>query len=77
MKKKWDNVTKEHAVQAITKFNNEQVKAPKARSTHLIYMHQTLPAKHIRGMAYEIANKEAITKDEYLGDPKRYVFLKT
>lgn len=66
-KLEWSKVTKNHVVKAIKIYDNEDIIAPKAKSTFLKYNGRKYPAKHIRGMAYEVAFGKEISKDEYSG----------
>ena len=70
----WDNVTRDHVIKAIEKFIEENPEYPSPRNTFLLYEGKKLPAKHIRGMAYEIANHAGISKDDYAGglETKRF-----
>ncbi|MGE5499544.1 MAG: hypothetical protein ACM3Q2_15795 [Syntrophothermus sp.] len=64
---KWLNIKREHVLEAIELFDASRSDYPAARSTFLFYKNKRYPAKHIRGMAYEMANKEAISKEAYTG----------
>ena len=76
MQSRWNNVKSEHIIKAIKLFELKQQKYPKARSTFLINDAKRYPAKHIRGIAYEIANKEKISKDDYSGGKETADFLR-
>ncbi len=67
MNKGWGNIKKEHVIKAIKEFENSFVKYPKARNTFLLFNGKTYPAKHIRWLAYKIANKREISKEEFAG----------
>jgi len=75
MKINWKIVTRDHVLKAIEKFNTENIKAPKARSTFLLHEGQSLPAKHIRGMAYEIATGIRLSKEDYTGGQETVDFF--
>jgi len=76
MNAKWNNVKNEHVLQAIKKFNSINEIIPKAKNTFLIYQNNKYPAKHVRGMAYEIANGEEISKNDYSGGEETCRFLR-
>ena len=63
----WKNVKKEHIIKSIQNFEQFVYDYPKAKNTFLIFNGKKYPAKHIRGMAYELGNKEKIKKSEYSG----------
>jgi very-short-patch-repair endonuclease len=63
----WNKVTREDVEKAIKKFLEDTPEYPMPRSTFLLYDNKKLPAKHIRGMAYKIANGKEISKDDYAG----------
>lgn len=63
----WGNIKSEHIIEAIRKFDREQPKVPSSRNTFLKFEGKLYPAKHIRGMAYKIANKVEISKEDYHG----------
>ena len=67
MQTNWEKVTKEHILLAIQEFDNS--KEPYARSwnTFLLYNDIEYPAKHIRWLAFRIANKKEISKETYNG----------
>lgn len=67
MKNNWKSITKEDVIKAIEIFNRDNPDYPKPRNTFLIYKNQKLPAKHIRGMAYKVANNKEIRKSEFTG----------
>ncbi len=74
-KEKWDKITKEHIVKAIEEFEKSQKKYPGAKNTFLIYKGDKFPAKTIRGLAFEIANKETLGKDQYSGGKETVKFF--
>lgn len=63
----WNEITASDVVEAIRIFDSEHPKYPKARSTFLIYENKSYPAKHIRGMAYQVHFGEEISKSDYTG----------
>ena len=72
---KWDKVTAEHVFQAIERLEAGDNKFPPPRNTFLVYNGKQYPAKHIRGMAYEIACGVALSKDDYSGGDDTERFL--
>jgi|LSQX01.2.fsa_nt_gb very-short-patch-repair endonuclease len=76
MKKLWNNVTKEDVKKAIDLFEKTDENYPKPRNTFLIYKNKTYPAKHIRGLAYMVANNKEISKSEYNGGQETANFFK-
>jgi hypothetical protein len=75
MKNLWKNVRREHVIEAIQEFEKSNLDYPKARNTFLIYNHKKYPAKHIRGLAFEIANNREIKKSEYSGGQETVNFF--
>jgi hypothetical protein len=67
MKNLWNNVRRKHVIDAIRKFEKLKPNYPKPRSTFLVFKGKRYPAKHIRGLAFAIANKRKIGKSEYSG----------
>lgn len=63
----WKDITKEDVIKAIEIFNRDNPEYPGPRNTFLIYDNKKLPAKHIRGMAYKVANNKKISKSEFGG----------
>lgn len=76
MKKLWDNVKASDVKKAIKFFDNDLENFPQPKNTFLIYNGKKYPAKHIRGIAYKIANKEEILKSEYSGGKETSDFFK-
>jgi len=76
MKKLWDNITASDIVKAIELFDRTNENYPEPRNTFLIYNDKKYPAKHIRGLAYFIANKKEISKSEYSGGQETANFFK-
>lgn len=75
MKKSWNNITAIDVKKAIELFDKKNENYPEPRNTFLIYNDKKYPAKHIRGLAYLIANKEEISKSEYNGGEETVNFL--
>lgn len=71
----WNNVKKEHILKAITEFDKGLEKYKEARNTILLYTNKRYPAKHIRGMAYKIANGAPISKNDYAGGQETVNFF--
>ena len=65
--KLWNNITRDDVIKAIQLFDASHKPYPEPRNTFLIYNNKKYPAKHIRGMAYLIANKQEISKQEFSG----------
>ena len=63
----WDSVTKEHILLAIQEFENSKEPYTPSRNTFLLLNNIEYPAKHIRWLAYKIANKQEISKESYNG----------
>jgi hypothetical protein len=76
MNPKWGNVKNEHVLAAIIKLESSGEAFPEPKSTYLIFEGKPYPAKHIRGMAYEIANGEPIGKNDYSGGDETVNFLR-
>ncbi len=67
MKLKWENVKRKHIIKAIKLFESGSVSPTKSKSTFLLHNNKEYPAKFIRGLAYEIANRKMLDKDDYSG----------
>jgi hypothetical protein len=76
MKKLWDNIKASDIIRAIELFDRTNENYPEPRNTFLIYNDKKYPAKHIRGLAYFIANKKEISKREYSGGQETATFFK-
>ncbi|MEO0115354.1 MAG: hypothetical protein ABIK93_07740 [candidate division WOR-3 bacterium] len=76
MKNLWNNIKREHVIKAIQKFEKLNPDYPKPRNTFLVYNGKIYPAKHIRGLAFEIANNKEIKKSEYSGGQETVNFFK-
>ena len=76
MKNLWNNVERKHVIKAIRKFEKLNPDYPKPRNTFLIYNGKRYPAKHIRGLAFEIANNKEIKKSEYSGGQETVNFFR-
>ncbi|HPT71565.1 MAG TPA: hypothetical protein PLE74_04730 [Candidatus Cloacimonadota bacterium] len=71
----WANVTNGHILLAIQEFENSKEPYPPARNTFLLFNNREYPAKHIRGLAYKIANKSEISKNDYNGGKETVKFF--
>ena len=71
----WVEITKEDVVKAIEKFLNDNPEYPEPRSTFLVYEEKKLPAKHIRGMAYQEHYGVEIAKSEFGGGSETVRFF--
>ncbi|MCK4346984.1 MAG: hypothetical protein KAW47_00055 [Thermoplasmatales archaeon] len=67
MSKLWSNIKRAHVLRAIQLFDRKAGNYPEARNTFLIHNGKKYPAKHIRGLAYQIVNKKEISKYDYSG----------
>lgn len=76
MKKLWNNITANDVIKAIELFDRTNENYPEPRNTFLIYNDKKYPAKHIRGLAYYVANKKEISKSEYSGGEETAKFFK-
>ena len=74
-KKKWSEITREDVINAVHKFELENPDFPEAKSTFLLYNGKKYPAKHIRGMAYEVHYNEKISKGEFSGGAETVRFF--
>ena len=63
----WDNKTVKDVKTAIEIFDSAPDKYPKAKNTFLIFNDKKYPAKPIRGIAYFVANKSEISRNDYSG----------
>mgnify|MGYP000881678212 CR=1 FL=1 len=72
----WNKISRDDIIQAIKEFDTSVVSYPEPRNTYLIYNNKRYPAKHIRGMAYKIANGREISKNEYSGGQETASFFK-
>ncbi len=72
----WNNISRDNVIKAIEIFDSSKVTYPEPRNTFLIYNSKRYPAKHIRGMAYQIANNREISKNEYSGGQETANFFR-
>jgi hypothetical protein len=74
----WEKVKEAHVIKAIEEYNGLSIKdrGPEAKSTFLMFQGNSYPAKHIRGMAYKLANGREISKEDYYGGNETAVFLR-
>lgn len=63
----WDKITRGDVIKAIQLFDTTNKSYPESRNTFLIFNNNKYPAKHIRGLAYFIANKQEISKQDFSG----------
>lgn len=63
----WIDITREDVIGAIEKFLADNPEYPEPRSTFLVYGGKKLPAKHIRGMAYQEHYGVQISKNDFGG----------
>ena len=75
MSKQWDNITADDVIKAIELFDTSHEPYPEPRNTFLIYDNKKYPAKHIRGMAYYVANKKETSKPEFSGGEETVKFF--
>lgn len=64
---KWADVTREDVLEAIRRFLVHAPEHPAAKNTFLLHEGRQIPAKHIRGMAYEIHFGEKAHKSDFTG----------
>ena len=74
-KYKWNEVTAADVITAISIFDSENPEYPEPRSTFLVYNGKKYPAKHIRGMAYQVHFGIAISKNDYAGGQETVRFF--
>jgi len=72
----WNNITKEDVIKAIELFDSIQDTYPEPLNTFLLYNNKKYPAKHIRGLAYLIANNKEISKNDYSGGQETANFFR-
>lgn len=75
MNTKWGNITADDVKKAIELFSNSIESYPEPRNTFLVYNGKKYPAKHIRGLAFYIANGREISKSEYNGGQETVNFF--
>ena len=71
----WTKVSYHDVLKAIEIFNRDNPEYPEPKVTFLIYNGKKLPAKHIRGMAYEVAYGKEIKKSQYSGGMETVKFF--
>ena len=71
----WIDISHEDVIKAIEKFLAENPEYPAPRSTFLVYDGKKLPAKHIRGMAYQIHYGVKISKNDFGGGMETVKFF--
>jgi hypothetical protein len=75
MSSKWNEVTREHVLQAISKYDHCGTEG-RARNTYLRYANKLYPAKHIRALAYEIAFGQSPDRSTFSGGMETVAFFK-
>jgi hypothetical protein len=75
MKELWSKISKTDVIKAIKLLDKTKEKYPEPRNTFLIYKNKKYPAKHIRGLAYFLANKREISKNDYNGGEETAIFF--
>lgn len=72
---KWEEISADDVVKAIEIFDSEETKYPKSRTTFLLYGGREYPAKHIRGMAYNVHFGVEINKGDFSGGKETVRFF--
>jgi len=72
----WNNVKREYVIKAIQEFEKLNQDYPEPKNTFLVHNGNKYPAKHIRGIAFKIANKREIKKSEYSGGQETVNFFR-
>ena len=72
---KWEEISADDVVKAIEIFDSEETKYPKSRTTFLLYGGREYPAKHIRGMAYNVHFGVEINKGDFSGGQETVRFF--
>lgn len=72
----WKVITREDVIKAIKIFLAENPQHPFPKNTFLVYKGNKLPAKHIRGMAYKVAYRKEISKNDFGGGMETVKFFK-
>ena len=72
----WIEITKDDVIIAISKFLENNPEYPEPRTTFLYYEGKKLPAKHIRGMAYQVHYGKEIKKSDFGGGLETVKFFK-
>lgn len=63
----WDEINRNDVIKAIRIFDYDNKKYPEARSAFLIFEGRKYPAKHIRGIAYQVHFGTEINKEDFSG----------
>lgn len=71
----WTDITREDVIEAVSRFLRYNPEYPEPKSTFLLYEGKRLPAKHLRGMAYEIHYKTPISKSDFGGGAETVNFF--
>ena len=72
---KWSDITREDVLEAIRRFLVHTPEHPKSKFTFLLYEGKKLPAKHSRGMAYEVHFQEKASKSDFTGGKETVNFF--
>jgi len=77
-KENWIRVTRDDVIKAIDIYKKDHTdyKRNRAIDTFLKYEGNCYSAKTVRGIAYELANGESISKDRYSGGEETVRFFK-
>lgn len=71
----WDEINRNDVIKAIRIFDSDNSKYPEARSTFLIFEGRKYPAKHIRGIAYQVHFGVEISKENFSGGQETIRFF--
>ena len=71
----WVEITRDDVIKAVEKFLDNNPEYPEPRSTFLVYEGKMLPAKHIRGMAYQEHYGIKISKTDFGGGMETVKFF--
>ena len=71
----WDEINPNDVIKAIRIFDSDNQKYPEARSTFLIFEGRKYPAKHIRGIAYQVHFGAEISKENFSGGKETVKFF--
>ena len=71
----WNEITADDVVEAVRIFDSEHPEHPEPRSSFLVYGGRKYPAKHIRGMAYQVHFGQEISKADYSGGEETIRFF--
>lgn len=71
----WDEINRNDVIKAIRIFDYDNKKYPEARSAFLIFEGRKYPAKHIRGIAYQVHFGTEISKEDFSGGKETVRFF--